>query len=484
MKSCILIISALSICLAQTFKEDLLTGRLSSAHPHLTDAETYNSYDLAHSPLGTFENDSNRLTLQTSYLHRSWNDVSQTGYNGNYLTLPSVRIGQPKVAFFEIAYGPQFLSSNHSSTVFSLTEHRFAITLAGQTPSALFQTSLSGCGSIGKQTWEADDYNRIVLDLDRLRIDLGSQIHPLLRLGFHGGVSARIDTLTDPTGFHQDRFFQTDLPSYGGYADFGSENVPVRSNLSLDFSSKRFVYVSKGIPPYMPNGNENAIIYDSLNLSWQTMAHIPVGEYQIKPAFLFGWSKNSAQLYTPHEENDPLKLGPAIDQANYTLSRIKFGLGINLEAKQYATVFTEYHLSSQSIDCGQAFTQPQTSERALHSLAIGLSSNLHKHISLPLEVTPRIGYFVYGSDRMNGQARFASTPFSLSDGKSQEWRYHPEDLLEAFERTSGFTLGADGSLLNQKLNYDLHLTFLSRASDGNGGVEFGTEVTFALPDKK
>lgn len=484
MKSCIVLFSALSILLAQSVKEDPLTSRLSSSHPYLTDPEIYNSLNLAHSPLGTFENDSNRLTLQSGYLHRSWNDISQTGYNGNYLTVPSIRIGQPKVAFFEIAYGPEFLSSNHSSHVFSLTQHRFAVIMAGQTPSSLFQASLGCYGTMGKQTWGADGYNRIKLGLDKLRIDLGSQVHPLLRLGFHGGASAQIDTLTDPTDSHQDRFFQTDLPSYGGYADFGSDRIPVRSNLSLDFCSRRFVYVSKGIPPFMPNGNENAIIYDSLNFLWQTMARLPAGEYQIKPAFLFGWSKTAARMYTPHEENDPLKLGPEIDETSYNLSRLRFGLGINLETKQYAAIFTEYHLSSQSLECGQAFTQPRTPQRTLHSLNIGVSSDLHKIISLPLQITPRIGYFLHGSNRLNGAARYASTPFSLWDGKSQEWRYHPENLLEAFERTSGFTLGAEGTLLNQILSYDLHLAFLSRASNSDSGTEFGAEINFALPDKK
>ncbi|MFP4242970.1 MAG: hypothetical protein ACLFQB_14070 [Chitinispirillaceae bacterium] len=484
MRNILLVLFATSACIAQNLAGDIPDRRTSSARPSLTNPDLYNSHDLAHSPLGVFEKDSNRLTLKADYRHLGWTDVSKTGHNSDILKAPSLRIGQPQTAFFEIAYGPQFFSSRHLDNDLFLTQHRFAITLAGQTPSALFQAGLSGYGTIGTQTWGQDNHNRVKLGLDLLRIDLGSQIHPLLRIGFYAGVSARIDTLADPAETHQDRYFQTELPSYGSYADFGSARMPIRSNLSLHSSSNRFVYVSKGIPPQRPNGNENAIIYDSSLFTWQTMGQFHIDQYQFSPAVLIGWGKTSAQMYTPHEENDPVKLGPAHEGENYSISHLNLGIGASMEAMSYATFFTDYLYKSLSLECGEAFATPQISNRTLHSLNIGIKSPLNRHLSIPLELIPRIGYFITGTVRFKDNARFATTPFSLTEGKSQQWRYQPETMLGSFERISGFVFGAEGSAINAKLFYDIHLAFLNRTSDDQSGFGFGSELTFVIPDKK
>ncbi len=481
MKQFLAIISAASVCFAQLGHNNQL-GNLFSAKALMTDAESFNSYYMNGSPLGIFQKDSSRLTIEAGYHYSGWQDVSLYDYNSQIIKAPRIRIGAPKAAFFELSYRPQIFSASYSGLEYSLPVHGFGIMLAGQTPSGLFQASLKGEGYTAKQSFESSDSSRFKLGLDILRIDLGSQVHPLVQVGFYGSIDANIDTLTT-TGYHQDRFFQLSLPSYGGYLMFGSPEIPVTSNMSAGASSSRFVYVSKGVSPEQARGNERAFIRDSLYFNWQSMAQFALNGYALKPAFLLGTGSSSGQFYTPHEENDPLKLGPALDGQDYNLGHFELGFGLSFEALRLGSLYTEYYRSAFSLECGSNLPQPEVSKRAVHTWGLGVTSGLHHFISLPLQLTPRLGYFVSGSTSPDNIFRFAGSPFSLAGTKSQQWRYEPQNFLSGFNRTSGFILGLDGTTIDNRLGFDLHVAFLSRSSDQKSGTQFGSEVRFSVPEK-
>jgi hypothetical protein len=491
------VVAAVSVS-AQSRAIDKHADMTAEGRPFFTDGGLYNSYDLAGSPLGRFEFDSTRLDVDLGYRYFGLGDES-----ASYLSGQTLRMGEPGKAFFEVFYGPDFLLNKNSanaasgaaaSGAASLPLQRFGFAVAGQTASGFFRGSLAAEAYTGAQEWENGDSARVFWGLERLRLDMGSQPHPLVRVGFYVGAKALMDTLNGPFSPEQrrDLSIQMNIVEFGGDADFGGEDMPVRSNLSLAFSPSRMVYAYRGLgeqsnspPPAMDrNRHAPAIVNDSVHLFWLAQGRIPIveDEYVVKPGLLLGWSNNSAKMYNTDEDNSPFSLGNVIDNLKYDLSGFYFGIGSGFELLKYADLHAEYSLASMSLKLGNSYPQTSTKSRMLHHTAIGVATSIQKYINLPLDISPRIAYFISGSAGIVPAVYPDLFPLNTVSGKSKTYLYSPQLFLEGFARTSGFTVGVDGSALENKLSVSYWMTFLSRKAGDQamGGIELGLSAGFSL----
>jgi len=480
---------AAQACFAQSRAVDKHASTMAEGRPFMTDGGLYNSYDLDNSPIGLFDIDSSRLSAEVGYAY-----CGLGGFSRHDLSSQKLRMGEPGRAFFEVFYGPDFLSyEGDMAENASLPLQRFGLTLAAQTASGFFGAALSADGYIGTQKWENGDSSRWLAGFDRLRIDMRSQVHPLVRVGAFVNAALRVDTLYAPPSSagqrrHEDRSGQVNLPELGGSVDFGGEDMPIRSNLSVSYASSRFVYVTKGVSGFAIDGvdgrgNENSIINDSIQLFWMAQGRFPLtDDYVVKPGLLFGWSNNAGQMFVPHPDGDMFKLGNSINNSSYTLSALYFGAGSGFQALKYADLHVEYTASLLSLETGNGFPAPTATSRTLHNTAFGVSTKLHEYIEMPVKLTPRVAYFISGSTFITGSRYSDMEPINIYPGKSKAYLYAPQDFLAGFERISGFTFGVDGQALEDRLSAQFWMTFLTSKinSDSNGGMELGLSVGFSM----
>jgi len=346
-------------------------------------------------------------------------------------------------------------------------------------------------GYIGTQKWKHGDSTRALIGLGDLRFDFGSRVHPMARVGIFIGAGLHVDTLkssyrdaADVKQSNDDRSAQVILPAFGGFVDFGGQNFPARSHLSVQYASSRFVYVSKDqVSSYGKDGlgNEYSIINDSLQLLWMSVGHIPFDEHVVKPGLLFGFSTNSGKLHWPDEDSDPFNMDYAIDGGNFNLNELYFGIGAGFEASNYADLFIEYVFNSASLKYGKYFDNSTKSPKSqgLHSFALGVSTPMHKYLSIPFSITPRIACFISESAGAIEGRHINTKPLNLLGSKSKMTRYEPQTFLENKESISGFTLGIDAQSPDTRFGGSFHTTFLNKG--GRSGIDMGFVFAFAIP---
>ncbi|MCL2182821.1 MAG: hypothetical protein FWB85_05055 [Chitinispirillia bacterium] len=481
--------AAVSASFAQYRAVDRQAGMMVEGRPFLTDAARYNSYDLAGSPLGLFDlsRPKERMSIDLGYRYYGFG-----GETGHYLRGQKIRMGQPGRSFFELFYGPDIMSYDNGPNDISLPLHRFGLALASQAAEGTFRTSIMFDGYIGTQEWENGDSVRFIGGFEKLRLDVGGQVHPFLRIGFFINFTGHADTLHVPNNNIGRRDFsaQTNLPEIGGNIDFGDDEMPVRSNLSVSYAFSRFVYSSQwlsGVPQVDARGNASAIRNDSLRVALVTHGEIPVSEeYAAALGLLLGISNNSGKMRNPHEDNWPWLMYDAVPNTGYSLFGFHFGVGAGGRLHKYADVHVEYSLAAMSLDCGSAYPQPAVESRTLHSISIGASTQLNKYLELPLHITPRIAYFISGASGILGPVHSGLDPVNVISGKSKNVLYRPETYLSGdgvylpgFSRTRGVTLGADGAL-EESLLVSLWMTFLSKDGVKKDGMEMGLSVGYSM----
>jgi hypothetical protein len=101
---------------------------------------------------------------------------------------------------------------------------------------------------------------------------------------------------------------------------------------------------------------------------------------------------------------------------------------------------------------------------------------------MPVKVSPRIAYFISGSSGIVGSRWSDIEPLNIVSGKSKKGLYSPQDFLTGFERISGFTIGVDGTALEDMLSVSLWATFLSSKINlsSESGMEVGLSAGFRL----
>jgi hypothetical protein len=477
------LVAAASTGVAQSRAIDRHANMLMEGRPFFTDAAHYNSYHLGGSPVGLFDIGSGRLSAEARYGYYGLGDET-----GHYLSGQTVRMGQPDRSYFELFYGPDILShknTGNDANAASLTLHRFGLTMATQTTDGFFRSALSAEGYIGGQEWERGDDRRAQMGFERIRLDMGSQVHPYLRVAFFFNLTLHLDTLYTPNNVQEDRSSQMNLPEFGGNIDIGAPEIPVRANLSVTCALSRFVYTYKGAaaghPPVDPRGNANPIMNDSLRITLLAQGTFGINDdFTLMPGLLIGYYGLNGEMRVPHVENAPLQPGDPISGTAYSLSGIYLGAGTGFRAAGYADLHAEYVGAMMSLNSGSVYGPPLVKSRTLHQMSFGVSTPLHEYLEIPLNITPRIAYFISGSAGVVSPVHSGVDPLNIVPGRSKGARYMPQTFLSGFRRTSGFTFGIDGAALEEQLSAAFWMTFLSKSGMDRGGMELGLSVGYSI----
>jgi hypothetical protein len=342
-------------------------------------------------------------------------------------------------------------------------------------------------GYDGTLTASKNNDTRAVLGLTALSAYLGSQVHPLVRIGIHGGATANYDSLQDQSDLIADRYFYGTIPSFGGDIDVGNGGLPVHSNFNLDIATNNFVYVTKGLPPVTPGGNEDALVGDSLAWQWRSIGKIERSGFEYRPAVSLEYWRNRTQDYTPGDKNYPLQYGPAHTDINWTFSAFSLGVGGSSLLQTYGMAWLEYSHQFFWASYGSGVNTPGRS-RGYDRIGLGLEGNVNAipGLRMPksIEAFVRLGYV-----NMRENARF--------DG------YHAEEFLQVTpvaprseftgtngvyslsfgsdERVSRFSLGAGATFFKKMLGVDVSLAFLEVDGDTKqSGIEFGIGAQYEL----
>ena len=475
MRIFIFVAASVSICLAQTKVIDKHGATMFEGRPFITDSALYNSYDLGGSPLGLFDKGSPRFDARFDY---RYGELGDGAGKGQYWNAPVLTMGNPGMSFFRIFYGPRILSAKSANGEASLPLHRVGLVGATQGASGALRAAVSIVGFGGYQEWEDDNRERMIAGLEKLRFDLGSQLHPLVRLGLFIDADVRYEEIADP---HQDRSCQTNLPMFGVNVDVGGEDLLVRGNVDFSYAWSRFVYT------VADNDDRPAIRNDSLSLFLTTQGRLsPMSDDKIvlKPGVLVGFTKNSGKQHSAEAGNNyPINIGSDIKNSQYDLTGFWFGAGTGFGALDYVDAHVEYTLAALWLDCGSFYSAPPVKSRTFHHTAFGVSTNVNKYVEMPIVITPRVAYFILG---MAGTVGVPQTHLSLDPLNaafiSKLSLYDPRNFLNGkFAHLSGFTVGVDGQVLEGQAEASVWATFLSNSlSEKKGGMEFGARIGFLL----
>jgi hypothetical protein len=479
------------------------TGLLSSKSipdhaygtPRFTDQTAYNEYDFCGSPLGLFEKESSTVHLELAFKTFSLSNANSADSfteSANGLVIPNLTVGKRDNLYIMLNYEPAWLEQKAVGQTLLLSPlHRFGFLAAAETPSKYMRFGIAGKGYTGTLTTSAGPNTRTVMGLTQLSAFLGSQVHPLVRIGIHGGATGNLDSLNDKAHVFEDRFFYGTVPSYGADVNMGMESVPVQSNFNIDFASNHFVYVTKGMAPEKPDGSEDALVGDSLSWQWNTMGKIGYAGFLYQPALSLEYWRNRIQEYTPGEKNYPLQYGPARKDTNWTFSSFTLGIGASSVLQTYGKAWFEYGHEFFQASYGAGENTPGQS-RGYDYIGLGLEGNVNAipglHMPKSIEAFLRLGYCNMRENSRFGQYHGDEfRQFTQVTARSEFFGdKSPYSLaLGADERVSRFSMGAGGTFFNGMLGADFMLAFLSRdAAIKESGVEFGVGVEYKIKASK
>lgn len=489
-----LILFALSV-FAGVSETSLLTSQSITGQaygtPRFTDQTAYNEYDFCGSPLGLFEKESSTVRLELAWRTFSLanaNSADSGSVSANVPVIPNLTVGKRDNLYIMLNYEPAWLEQRAIGQKLSLAPlHRFGFLAAAETPSKYMRFGIAGKGYAGTLTTSTGPNTRTVMGLTQASAFLGSQVHPLVRIGIHGGATGSLDSLNDKAHVFEDRFFYGTIPSYGADVNAGMEGVPVRSNFNFDIASNHFVYVTKGMAPQKPDGSEDALVGDSVAWQWNTMGKIGYAGFLYQPALSLEYWRNKIQEYTPGAKNYPLQYGPVRKDTNWTFSSFTLGIGASSLLQTYGKAWFEYGHEFLRASYGAGVNTPGKS-RGYDYIGLGLEGNVNAipGLRMPksIEAFLRLGYSntrqnsrfgqYHGEEfrqftQVTARSEFSgdNSPYSLAFGGD--------------ERVSRFSMGAGGTFFNGMLGADVMLAFLSREGDmKENGVEFGVGVEYLL----
>lgn len=445
------------------------------------DKSQYNAADHAGSPLGWLESDSS--SFKTDLFFRYFRLKDESGKNSataRSLAIPHIRLGNPGIATFDLIYNPDILERKSENNKQKLPLHRFGLGIAAGSKSGLFQVGLKADMFVGKESQDNNENQRFIIGSDELSLHIGSQVHELVRIGFHGGVNGYFDSLIYQDTSVQDRFFSGTFPLFGGFIDIGKDNFPVRSNFYLNFGFPKFVYVVK--PSFKPFGNQDVIRGDSINWDWKTIADIPAGNFTIKPAFQIGYRRSTSQLYLPEEDNYPWQHASELTDSNWTIKSFGMGFGVGSDFLQFVEINLEYSFNHLSVENGPAFNSYPDQNNWYHHIAFGLQGNMHRiaQLRIPesMKLKVRTEYFNFRQNEFTDPWRAdLFTHVSQISSGSQQARYMPGAYAMA-SRMVGINTAIGSSFLNGMFGVDTDFMFL------RDGFQFGVNVFYNLSKHK
>ncbi len=390
--------------------------------PEFTNPDVYNAFDFNDAPVGLLQREKDKFKLGLGFLSADNSGKDNEIDNQNASTsffLPVLSFNLPGTMASSFYYRiiRDARSSNDQEVDLALRSLGFNIAVGLK--SKFFQWSLSGHTIFG-QVKDKDNHERLLVSIPQLEVGVGSQVHPLVRVGAHFGASGSFDSLRAETGLIFERQANVSFPNWGLHVDFGdTTRHPLLANFSARIMSDRAFGNYKNQTNNQParnysiNGfNARSVSYlerqynprwtKAYDLRWISMLLLKNKDIEYRPACTIGFLRSTTQRYRHGENSDEKKRDPWSESGicpegencttgengpclpgeicylndedstvhNWSYTAFSFGLGASVLLKQYVSLFTEWAFHSISLNIEDSFM-------GQNRILVGVEGNLH-----------------------------------------------------------------------------------------------------------
>ncbi len=520
---------------ASTYYEDRFpteTGarRLSSISSSFTNSDGYNTWDHAQIPLGIFEYQKAMTTLNLGYRRLKWKDVanfdSTRVFNG--IIMPAIRVGAPGKVFLDLHYSINPISITDYKETPSMLLNRFALTVIGQVEDGRFQIGMTGQGYIGKEEWDANSNERILMGGDNVGLFLGFKLHEVVLLNVFGHTAGYIDTLymgkVDGVEYNypQERFSWFQMPEINVAMDIGKEDMPYMSNMSITYSHNNFVYTGKkdentpmfedyydtlnnqnALSEYNEGGDIDPIVSDSIAWHMQHLWNIEVNDILcFDPAVQLGYWHSRYKHMEPNGDNYPVNYDGERPGWEWDTKSFRFGLGGTWWMREITKIWVEYSYNSLKLEVTgdklDRFKDEVPRNNGYSRLGLGFTTNFDE--------IPRLGmpesvglFFTFGFLFMQDNlltGPYGSKPFHrmypiydntveglVTDLAVELNRYQPWEVIKHQLNTMHIGFGIGATFLDNAFETSFHFGILNQRfttdpKDEYKGFEFGIDLIY------
>jgi len=538
------IITQASTYYEDRFPTEVGVRRLSSISSSFTDITGYNTWDHARIPLGLFESQEAMTTLNLGYRRIKWKNAANFDstriFNG--IIAPTIRVGAPGKIFLELNY-----SINPLSVIDSIDDDpedreatmplsRFGLTLIGQVDDGRFQIGMCGQGYYGKEGWNENSNERILMGGEHVGLFLGFKLHDAVSLSAAGYSSGYVDTLEIVDKFVSDtlnlakareRFSWFQLPEVVVALDIGMKDMPYRSNMSFTYSHNNFVYSGKVIndlemfyPYYKYPGETNdtalsefneggdidPIVSDSLAWHMQHLWKLEVNDIlRFDPAVQLGYWHSRYKHMEPNGDNYPVNYDGERPGWEWDTKSFRFGIGGTWWMQEITKIWIEYSYSNLKLnvtgDNLSYFKDKVPRTGAYSRLGVGFTTNFDEIPRLGMPESAGL-YFTFGFlflQENDLTSPFRSKPFhrmypmysnnhsfpyySLEDVNVELNRYQPWEVIKHRLNTMHISFGIGASFIDNAFETALHFGILNQRyttdpKDEYKGFEFGIDLIY------
>jgi len=496
-------------------RRDQSDRNLSLGAPRFVEPGLYNAFDHNGAAMGLLEREADGFNLGTRYLSSSLkNPATDEEHTSSNWIIPFLGFTVKDIISSRFYYRKITDAVKDSGDV-KLNGHIGGFDLGWGVKSKIFQMGLSG-HVLYAQAEDRIGNKKIMGSLPKLDLAMGSQLHPLARIGLHFGVSATFDSLrnNNDTVKIWEKIFDLGSPNPGIYFDIGDTSLfPLLSNISWDYYKTRQIGIWKKDPTEY---SRRTLQYDPLwhnghTFKMKTSYAIAAGGLKYWPSLMLEkWGRTSQRyLYNPENNQDPyLERGKCIDGlicANpdsvdltwYTpeglnhkwfFTGINFGLGGFIEIFNFADVFTEWEIHSLVFEVANDSKLNQ--DDIYNRILVGAEGKLHnipqwkfpEHLQLLLRAS-----FSTGTDNATID-NYQSYQFQFYDRYTTNLGSRNYDDISYYKPSYGnsidwfnFNFGS-GVVLYKKISADIYTSIYSMKNQDNSfdGFELGTTLQIKL----
>ncbi len=327
----------------------------------LIDTAAYSSWHVGENPLGLLQDFTHRLSITTGYAHMHSSNVSydDSVFAFNSLEAIDMRAGTPGHMLARVQYRFVPGSFPYESDLHEFLLHEVGVHFAGNTAQGLLRIGGNLVGRFGGGRFER--YQRLHLELYRVRLFLGTTLLDMVRIDAGTGVSGLLDTLKDTESHNpqvdEDNIGEVSLPLLFFTLDLNRDDFPVAANGALVVGKNHSVYSVNEI-------HRDALVADTLHWELRGRYTVPplytAGEdIRLMPALGISHTRSHVTRYDATEDNYPLQYGDKQQDSGWISSHVQVGGGIRAGYGAdlscgfgYDFVAAGYNASDTSADAG------------------------------------------------------------------------------------------------------------------------------------
>ncbi len=513
------------------FPTDVSVRRLSTVSSSFTDITGYNTWDHARIPLGIFESQKSVISLNLGYRRLRWKNKSNfdSTHIFNGIIAPTIRVGVPGKVYCDLYYNINPVSITDSITddprIVDMPVSRFGLNLISQIADGRFQVGICGQGYYGKEKWNENANERLLMGGEEVGLFLGVKLHEAVLLNIYGSAAGYIDTLfiADPNytfqneQFPQERFAWMQLPRINVALDIGMDDLPYMSNMSFTYAHSNFVLTQK---PFLINiddpshpvtdisaGNDaDPIVCDSIAWHMQHLWKININDVlRFDPAAQLGYWHSRYKHMEPNSDNYPINYDGEKPGYEWDTKSFRFGIGGSCLMKEITKIWLEYSFASLNLEVtGDKLSTYKDSVppgRGYSRIGVGFTTNFDNIPQLGMTdaygLYLTLGFLFMQENELSSPFRskpfqrmykmYTDNPnppyFSEKDLNVERNRYRPWEIIKNRLNTMNISIGLGATFLDNAFETALHLGFLNRRytagrSEKYKGFEFGFDLIY------